>query len=94
MNDYEELRKNGYVGFAHLYLEKTNIPSSFSVLSIIYDDDSDDKIDIQAYTKLLQLDTKLGITASEQLQWCLNFTTRSDIIEVKICALNQRFKII
>ena len=44
---------------------------------------SDDQIDIEVYTKLVQLDSRLGTTASEQLQWCLNNTpTLSDIIKV------------
>ena len=71
VNVYEELRKSGAVGFAHIYL-------------LQYDRESkpNDEIDIQVYTKLVDLDAKLGTTASEQLQRCLNYTTRSDIIKV------------
>ena len=43
---------------------------------------SDNEIDIQVFDKLVQLDSKLGTTASEQLTCCLEYTTRSDIIEV------------
>ena len=73
MNEYESLRKAGWVGFAHLYLRRCN-----------YESKTDDVIDIQVYTKLVELDSRLGTTASEQLRWCLEFTSRSDIIKVKI----------
>ena len=43
---------------------------------------SNDKINKEVYTKLVELDTRLGRKASEQLLWCLYFTTRSDIIKV------------
>ena len=55
---------------------------------------TEDKIDIQVYTKLVKLDSKIGTTASKQLFWCLRFTTRSDIIEVLIFVLNLHFKMI
>ena len=71
MDEYEELRRAGAVGFAHAYLDRWNEKSK-----------SDDQIDIEVYTKRVQLDSKLGTTASEQLQWCLNFTSRSDVIKV------------
>ena len=43
---------------------------------------SNDEIDIEVYTKLVQLDENLGITASEQLFSCLKETTRWEIIKV------------
>ena len=73
MNEYESLRKEGLVGFAELYLRRCNKESKTW----------DDEIDIQVYTKFVELDSKLGTTASEQLRWCIEFTTRSDIIKVK-----------
>ena len=83
MNEYERLRKKNLVGFANLYLWQCNKESK-----------KDDQIDIQVYTKLVQLDSRLGTTASEQLRWCLEFTTRSDFIEVLIFTLNLIFKTI
>ena len=65
--EFESLKNLSYVGFAHFYLEKT---------------ESVDEIDIEVYTQLVELDTRLGTTASEQLYWCLNRTSRSDIIKV------------
>ena len=42
----------------------------------------DEKIDIEVYKKLVELDIKLGRTASEQLFKCLLRTSRLDIIKV------------
>ena len=78
MNEYESLRKEGFIGFAQLYLRRCNKESM-----------KDDGIDIQVYTKLVELDSKLGTTASEQLARCLQFTTRSDVIKVKIIVVNS-----
>ena len=70
-----ELKKNGWARFAHgyarLYLKRCNAESK-----------SDDEIDIEIFSKLVRLDTNLGTTVSEQLSWCLELTTRSDIIKV------------
>ena len=41
-----------------------------------------DKIDVDIYTLLAELDFKLGTTASEQLFHILNTTTQLDIIKV------------
>ena len=83
MNEYEELRKAGLYGFANAYLKSCNTKAK-----------SDDEIDVEVYTKLVELDSKLGTTASKQLDRCLFHTTRSDIIQVLIFAQNSRFKII
>ena len=40
-------------------------------------------IDNEVYSKLVELDTRFGTTASEQLYWCLLKTTRSDILKVE-----------
>ena len=39
-------------------------------------------VDIEVFTKLLDLDSKLGTTNSEQLYKCLDLTTRHDLIKV------------
>ena len=83
VSEYHELRKAGPYGFAHEYLIRCNTEAK-----------SDDEIDVEVYTKLVQLDSKLGTTASKQLDRCLFYTTRSDIIQVLIFAQNSRFKII
>ena len=56
--------------------------------------ESNEVIDINIYKKLIELDMKLGTTASEQLFKCLKFTTRLDIIRVRIQYLNENYEII
>ena len=70
MNEYEIVKNKRFVGFADKYLYQ-------------FKSKSQDQIDIHIYAKLVKLDTRLGTTASEQLRWCLEYTTRSDIIKVK-----------
>ena len=77
MNEYEIVKKNGFVGFAQIYLSNCTVEPK-----------TDDEIDIHVYAKLVKLDTRLGTTASEQLDWCIERTTRSDIIKVKIIFVN------
>ena len=57
--------------FAEKYLKQCNEESN-----------SNDEINMEAYTKLVELDTRLGTSPSEQLYYCLKNTIRSDIIEV------------
>ena len=59
-----------WVGFAHLYWARCKRESKR------------DEIDIRIYTKLVQLDSKLGTTASEQLNWCTFYSPRLDLIKV------------
>ena len=48
-----------------------------------------DKIDVEVYARLFELDTKLGTRSWEQLFWCLLLTTRWDIIKVEIKTRNE-----
>ena len=57
--------------YAGLYLLRCNQESK-----------SDDEIGVQVFTRLAELDSKLGTTASEQLGQILFQTTRLDIIKV------------
>ena len=59
------------VGFADVYLTRCHTES-----------ESGDNIDIKFYNKLVELDKRLGRTASERLAQCIHRTTRSDIIMV------------
>ena len=68
----ELIIRSGFVGFANDYLERCNRESK-----------SNDNINKEVYTKLVELETRLGKIASEQLFWCLYYTTRSDIIKVE-----------
>ena len=56
MNEYESLRRDSLVGFSQIYLKQCNKESK-----------SDGKIDKEVYNKLVELDTRLGTTPSEQL---------------------------
>ena len=71
MNEYESVRKLKYVGFADFYLGQCSEKQKSNV-----------KIDKQIYTRLVEIDTRLGTTASEQLFECIFFTLRLDIIKV------------
>ena len=71
MDEFDEVaKKEGSVRFAHLYLSH-------------FETESDEQIEIDVYKKLVELDKKLGTTASEQLFACLTITTQLDIIEVR-----------
>ena len=83
INECKSLRKAGANGFAETYLYRCNKES-----------ESNEVIDINLYEKLLAVDMKLGTTASDQLYCCLFYTTRSDIIKVKIHYLNESYRII
>ena len=63
--------RKSFVGFAHAFLWRCDQESK------TYDD-----IDVQIYKRLVELDTRLGTTNSEQLYRCLRNTTRWDIIKV------------
>ena len=78
MNEYEELRRKGGVGFADIYLWRCNEESK-----------TENVADIQVYNQLVKLDTRLGTTSSEQLYRCLFRTTRLDIIKVKLKSSNK-----
>lgn len=71
MHEYENLRQKDWIGFTHIHLERFEEESK-----------PNDEIDKNIYNKLLELDTRLGTTASKQLLLCLSKMTRSDIIKV------------
>ena len=71
MNEYEVIRKSRWVGFANVYLWRCDKES-----------ETENVIDIQVYRKLVQLDSRLGTTATEQLSRCLWYTIRLDILKV------------
>ena len=73
MSGYAGLREKHFGGFAHRYLRRR----------IEQESKSDDQIDIQVYTKLVQLDSKLGTTATEQLLGGVFALLRLDLLKVK-----------
>ena len=72
--EYDELREElGFVGYANYYLQKCWDKSELK-----------NKADVTIYKLLLEIDSKLGTTQSEQLFWCLCYSPRKDLIEVLI----------
>ena len=69
--EYDELRELGYVGYASYYLSK-------SWYETVMGNIADETI----YKQLLEIDSKLGTTQSEQLFCCLRYSPRKDLIEV------------
>ena len=63
--------ERGFVGYAHYYLKGC------------YDEiELKNKADITMFKKLLEIDSKLGTTQSEQLFSCVLNTVRIDLIKV------------
>ena len=83
VKESEWLKNDGWVGFAHVYLNQCNRESK-----------TGDKIDIEVYARLVELDARLGTGSSEQLFYCLLLTSRWNIIKVKIYTRNKGVKII
>ena len=71
MNEYECIRKNGWSGFAEFYLNQCRIES-----------ESNNEIDIQVYSDLMKLDSRLGTTVTEQLFKSLFYSLSLDMIKV------------
>ena len=61
------------VGFASLYLWRCNEESKFN-----------DEISVHVYNNLINIDSRLGTTATEQLFFCVFYSLRYDLIEVRI----------
>ena len=71
--DYDKLREIGCVGYAQYYLIKCWNKSELK-----------NKADVTIYKKLLEIDSKLGTTQSEQLLKCVFNSLRMDLIQVRI----------
>ena len=69
---YDVLReKHGYVGYANYYLQECWEESELK-----------NKADMRVYKQLLEIDSKLGTTQSEQLFQCVFNSLRIDLIKV------------
>ena len=69
--DLDKVREYDYVGYADYYLSECWDESELI-----------NKADLAVFKQLLQIDSKLGTTQSEQLLWCLCYSPRKDLIEV------------
>ena len=67
---YEKAIKFGFGGFAQVYLAECSR-------------ENDEVMDAPLYKKLIEIDTCMGTSSSMQLFWCLNYTTRKDLITVR-----------
>ena len=65
------VKKENYIGFAHFYFSRCSQETQ-----------SDNDIDKEVYTKLVELDTRLGTPPSEQLFMCVFYTLDLDILKV------------
>ena len=71
-NNFDVLReKHGYVGYANYYLRECWNESELK-----------NKADVAVYKQLLEIDSKLGTTQSEQLFECVFYSLRMDLIKV------------
>ena len=77
MNDKELLEKNfrdykdrSKGGFAAFYCSKYKY--------------NDEQMNVEIFENLVELDAKLGITATKQLLLCFGYTARLDIVKVLI----------
>ena len=68
---YDELREFGFAGYASFYLKECSDQSELI-----------NKADVAIYRKLLEIDSKLGTTSTEQLDRCVFYSHRMDIIKV------------
>ena len=67
----DKLQEAGFVGYAHYYLQACWNESELK-----------NKADVAVYKQLLEIDSKLGTTQSEQLFKCVFYSLRIDLIEV------------
>ena len=70
-DEYDELREEDFVGYAEYYLQESWDETEFI-----------NKADVAVYKQLLEIDSKLGTTQSEQLFECVFNTVRMDLIKV------------
>ena len=70
---FDVLRERGYVGYANFYLQKCYDESQLI-----------NKADIKVYMELLEIDSKLGTTQTEQLFECVFHSVRIDLIRVRV----------
>ena len=69
--DYDKIRKQGYVGFAHIYLQR-----SWDETALV------NKADVKVYEELFKIDNQLDTTITEQLYWCVCNSLRLDLVKV------------
>ena len=71
VDKHDELQEAGFVGYAHYYLQNCWDESELK-----------NKADVTIYKQLLEIDSKLGTTQSEQLFKCVFHSLRMDLFKV------------
>ena len=71
MFDYDVLRECKFVGYANYYLQESWDETELT-----------NKADVTIYKQLLEIDSKLGTTQTEQLFECVFHSLRIDLIKV------------
>ena len=71
-NLFDVLREKGFVGYAHYYLQEC----------LLNESELENKADVTIYKQLLEIDSKLGTTQTEQLFECVFDSVRLDLIKV------------
>ena len=69
--ELEKLREDGFVGYANYYVFKCWDESELK-----------NKADVAIYKQLLEIDSKLGTTQTEQIFLCVFQSLRIDLIKV------------
>ena len=82
-NDYDWIRKSTLAGYAHIFVQNCWNDS-------IRRNEADESV----FRELVDIDLELGTSASEQLFWCLCWTTRLDIINVRMFFFGIKLNII
>ena len=70
VNENECVKEANYIGFGHFYFQRNK------------ESNQGDENDKEVYTKLVELDTRLGTPPTEQLFMCIYYTLDPDIIKV------------
>ena len=82
-NDYDWIRKSTLAGYAHIFVQNCWNDS-------IRRNEADESV----FRELVDIDLELGTSASEQLFWCLCWTTRLDMIKVRMFFFGIKLNII
>ena len=72
-NNYDTLVKNGFAGFAHLYLQKT-----WNETKLV----NEGKVEV--YSELMKIDAELGTKNERQLLECCRWSADLNVIKVNI----------
>jgi len=93
-NDYDWIRKSTLAGYAHIFIQNCWDDS-------IKRNEADESVfrkivlfrKIPLFRELVDIDLELGTSASQQLFWCLCWTTRLEIIKVGMFFFGLKFNI-